>query len=70
MATGEVHDSYSSTWWAYPDTYVKAWISGESEVTADQANTYDPEWDSELDMGCPSNVNATLNLQLIEVTSA
>lgn len=50
-----------------PDAYVKAWISGESEESAVVQGDYSPTWGSTLDMGCPSNVNATLYLQLFEV---
>lgn len=66
---GDYNEQSLFDWWGTPDTYVKAWISGDSGVTNTQDNDYTPEWGAELDMGCPSNENATLNLQLFDVSA-
>ena len=46
---------------------MKVFIDGESKMSAGIDNNHSPEWDSELDMGCPSYEEDALNLQMFEV---
>lgn len=69
--TGTIHGDYADGSWPWgtdPESYVKAWISGETKESTVKSG-FTPTWGHSLDMGCPSNENATLNLQMFEVCS-
>lgn len=67
---GTINSQYYSAADWHSDSYVKVFISGTSGVSKAVANDHTPAWASTLDMGCPSNEDATLNLQMFEVYRA